>query len=87
MKKSQIYICSDCKHIGPCKVVKKGSRKTEIFWWIMFSPVAICYSIYRLFGSKRVCEKCESQNIVKTNSKLIAEINENKIIDDSSFGA
>lgn len=53
----------------------------------MFSPVAICYSIYRLFGSKRVCEKCESQNIVKTNSKLIAEINENKIIDDSSFGA
>ena len=58
MAKIQKYICTDCKHVGKAKKVKRGSRKTEIFWWVVFSPIAIIYSLYRFTGSKKSCEEC-----------------------------
>lgn len=80
MKTPKIFICSDCKHVGQCKSVKRGTRKTEIMWWVLFSPVAICYSIYRLTGSKKICEQCGSPNIIPTKSKLIVELDKAKTI-------
>ena len=71
MAKIQKYICSDCKHVGKAKTVRRGNRKTEIFWWIVFSPVAIFYSLYRLTGSKNTCEQCGSFDIYKTKSDLL----------------
>ena len=71
MAKIQKYICSDCKHVGKAKTVRRGNRKTEIFWWIAFSPVAIFYSLYRLTGSKNTCEQCGSFDIYKTKSDLL----------------
>jgi hypothetical protein len=71
MTKIQKYICTDCKHVGMAKKVKRGSRKTEIFWWVVFSPIAIIYSLYRFTGSKKSCEECGSFNIYRTNSDLL----------------
>jgi hypothetical protein len=71
MAKIQKYICSDCKHVGKGKKVRRGNRKTEIFWWIAFSPVAIFYSLYRLTGSRNTCEQCGSFNIYPTKSDLL----------------
>ena len=71
MAKIQKYICTDCKHVGKAKKVKRGSRKTAIFWWVVFSPIAILYSLYRLTGSKKSCEECGSFNIYRTNSDLL----------------
>ena len=71
MAKIQKYICTDCKHVGKAKKVKRGSRKTAIFWWVVFSPIAILYSLYRFTGSKKSCEECGSFNIYRTNSDLL----------------
>ena len=71
MAKIQKYICSDCKHVGKAKKVKRGSRKTEIFWWVVFSPIAIFYSLYRFSGSKKTCEECGSFDIYPTKSDLL----------------
>ena len=71
MAKFQKYICADCKHVGIAKKVKRGSRKTAIFWWVVFSPIAILYSLYRFTGSKKSCEECGSFNIYRTNSDLL----------------
>jgi hypothetical protein len=71
MAKIQKYICTDCKHVGKGKKVRRGNRKTEIFWWVAFSPVAIFYSLYRLTGSRNTCEQCGSFNIYPTKSDLL----------------
>ena len=71
MAKIQKYICVDCKHVGKAKIVRRGSRETEIFWWIAFSPIAIFYSLYRFTGSKKCCEECGSFNIYPTKSDLL----------------
>ena len=71
MAKIQKYICSDCKYVGKAKKVKRGSRKTEIFWWVVFSPIAILYSLYRFTGSKKTCEECGSFDIYPTKSDLL----------------
>lgn len=64
MFKKKQYACLNCNHIGFPKLTKKGSKKTEIFWWVVATPIAIIYSIYRRIGSKRTCENCESDNII-----------------------
>jgi hypothetical protein len=71
MAKIQKYICTNCKHVGKSKKVKRGSRKTEIFWWMVFSPIAILYSLYRFTGSKKCCEECGSFDIYPTKSDLL----------------
>ena len=71
MAKIQKYICTDCKHVGKGKKVRRGNKKTEIFWWVVFSPIAIFYSLYRLTGSKKCCEECGSFNIYPTKSDLL----------------
>ena len=71
MAKIQKYICTDCKHVGKGKKVQRGSKKLSIFLWIVFSPVAIFYSLYRLTGSKKCCEECGSFNIYPTKSDLL----------------
>jgi hypothetical protein len=71
MSKIQKYICSDCKYVGKAKKVKRGSRKTAIFWWVVFSPIAIFYSLYRLTGSRKTCEECGSFDIYPTKSDLL----------------
>jgi hypothetical protein len=71
MAKIQKYICANCKHVGKSKKVKRGSRKTEIFWWVVFSPIAILYSLYRFTGSKKCCEECGSFDIYPTKSDLL----------------
>jgi len=71
MAKIQKYICSDCKHVGKAKTVRRGSGKVSTFLWIVFSPIAIFYSLYRLTGSKRCCEECRSFDIYPTKSDLL----------------
>lgn len=70
MAKIQKYICTDCKHVGKAKNMRRGSRKTEIFLWVIF-PFNIFYTLYRFSGSKKCCEECGSFNIYKTNSDLL----------------
>lgn len=73
MSKNQNYLCSDCKYYGTSSRLKKGSKKTEIFWWVAFTPVAIFYSLYRICGAVKSCPKCGSTNLVKTNSQLLED--------------
>jgi hypothetical protein len=74
MNNPKIYICSDCEHVGECKKTLRGTKKTEIFWWIAFTPFAIFYSLYRRFGSKKICYECGSEKIILTKSKYIANL-------------
>jgi len=71
MAKIQKYICSDCKYVGKAKKVRRGSGKVSTFLWIVFSPIAIFYSLYRLTGSRKTCEECGSFDIYPTKSDLL----------------
>ncbi len=82
MAKIQKYICTDCKHVGKGKKVRRGNRKTEIFWWVVFSPIAIFYSLYRFTGSKKCCEECGSFNIYPTKSDLLEVMSHQNSIDN-----
>jgi hypothetical protein len=81
MNKLKIYICTDCHHVGECKKILRGTKKTEIFWWLIISFVAIFYSLYRRLGSKKVCQDCGSEKIILTKSKYVADlmINQQKL--------
>jgi hypothetical protein len=74
MNNQKFYICSDCNHVGECKKTLRGTKKTEVFWWVLFTPIAIFYSLYRRFGSKKVCYECGSKKIILTKSKYIANL-------------
>ncbi|MFM6972195.1 MAG: hypothetical protein ACKOXJ_01065 [Alphaproteobacteria bacterium] len=64
MFKKKQYICLNCNHVGYPKLIQNGSKKTEIFWWVVATPIAIIYSIYRRVGSKKICENCGSDNLL-----------------------
>ena len=74
MNNPKIFICTDCHHVGECKKTLKGTKKTEIFLWCIFSFVAIFYSIYRRIGAKKICQECGSEKIILTKSKYIADL-------------
>ena len=82
MAKIQKYICTDCKHVGKGKKVRRGSGKVSTFLWIVFSPIAIFYSLYRLTGSKKCCEECGSFNIYSTKSDLLEVMSHQNSIDE-----
>lgn len=69
------YICLDCNFVGFAKKNKSGSKKIEIFLWILplLAPIAILYSIYRRFLQKKVCQNCGSANISVISSELLAQ--------------
>jgi hypothetical protein len=70
MVKIQKYICSDCKHVGKAKTMRKGSKRVSTFLWLIF-PLNIFYILYRFSGSKKTCEECGSFDIYPTRSDLL----------------
>lgn len=56
-------ICRDCGFKGEPKKNTPGSIWLEIILWIVFFPIGIIYSIWRLCSKKEfVCPKCKHPN-------------------------
>lgn len=69
------YFCLNCKFVGLPKKNKNGSKKVEIFLWILplLAPIAIIYSLYRRFYQKKICQNCGSKDISAISSELLAQ--------------
>lgn len=53
-------ICKDCGFCGSPKKETPGSIWLEIGLWIIFFPIGIIYSIWRLCATKKmICPKCQ----------------------------
>ncbi|MFC1612728.1 hypothetical protein ACFL23_00135 [Patescibacteria group bacterium] len=57
-KDMQIIKCPNCKYEGNGKKITKGSFLMELFLWILFFPVGIIYSLWRVNSRHIGCPKC-----------------------------
>lgn len=60
-------ICTACYQENKWKQKTPGSFVLELFLWILFFPVGIIYSIWRLSTRKWICE-CGNEDFVPANS-------------------
>ena len=80
-------LCIDCGHLAVPKLLQAGSMRVEIALWLsvailMFlQPTTILlliiptiYSFWRLVYRRKVCNKCGSSNIIRSNSQLAIKI-------------
>lgn len=58
--------CPNCKFKGEVPGKKTpGSCALEIVLWLLFLPVGIIYSIWRLTQRGYACPQCDNKNVVK----------------------
>lgn len=68
MTKNKECVCNNCGYlVEPVKVVR-GNLATEIILWFFFLIPGICYSVWRTSGKEMVCPKCNSSQLVPTDS-------------------
>lgn len=58
--------CNNCK--GIVKVIQRGNILYELLLWIIFFPVGIGYSIWRMSGQKWVCKHCKKIDLLVLTS-------------------
>jgi len=66
----QELVCVECEHIGLPKWVKPGSTSTEVIIWLVLFFPGIIYTLWRIFGKKKVCAQCGNNVLVPMNSNL-----------------
>ena len=57
--------CNTCK--STVKVACRGSFGCEIVLWLIFFPLGLIYTIWRLIG-KKVCMLCKNDNLLAYNT-------------------
>ncbi len=68
-------ICQSCGTITVPKKVTKGSLFIEIILWLVFFPVGIIYSVWRLCSKVKVCVVCGNEgNFVPKDSPIGKDI-------------
>lgn len=64
-------VCQSCGVVTVPKKETKGSIFIEIVLWLIFFPVGIIYSIWRLCSKVKVCRACGNENcFVPQNSPV-----------------
>ncbi len=61
-------VCSNCGFIGKSKTKTKGSFLIELFLWMLLIFPGILYSLWRLISREKVCPKCETPNMIPSNT-------------------
>ena len=62
------YTCTNCKEQTNGKKITSGSFLIEVLLWVVFFPVGILYSMYRLSSRKKVCGECKYPYLRETDS-------------------
>ena len=60
--------CGNCGHTAEPKRAPKGTMRAEIFLWIVFFPVGLLYSLWRVASKRDVCPACGSELLVPSRS-------------------
>jgi len=60
--------CRDCGVIATPKSHTRGSIVVEIAGWVLFFPVGLAYSLWRMSSRRKVCLCCGSDRIVPLSS-------------------
>jgi hypothetical protein len=61
-------ICNNCYYQGQPKSITKGSILIEILLWILFFPIGIIYSVWRLSSRYSGCPQCGASEMMPANS-------------------
>lgn len=67
-------ICTVCHFRGKPKTKTPGSFVIELGLWILFFPIGLIYSIWRLASRKSGCAMCGSSDIIPLTSPRAALI-------------
>ena len=65
-------ICTRCYFKGEPKTKVPGSFIIELGLWLLFFPVGIIYSIWRLASKGSGCPSCGSKDMIPTDSPRAA---------------
>jgi hypothetical protein len=65
---NKIFICIKCKTQERPHTKTPGSLWIEIILWLCFLIPGLIYSVWRLTSRKKVCEACESPEIIPIDS-------------------
>lgn len=63
------YICYACMNEGPGRKRKRASGKSELWVYLLITPLGPFYSVWRRLGLKRVCVQCGMDTVVKVTSE------------------
>lgn len=64
------FVCITCHSVGRPKVTTQGSFMIEVILWCFFLVPGICYSLWRLGNTTRVCRCCGNSVVIPANSPL-----------------
>lgn len=56
---NKLLVCTNCYYRGEPKDITKGSFATELILWLIFFPVGLIYSLWRLSTRYKGCPKCK----------------------------
>jgi hypothetical protein len=62
--------CKSCGHTGKPRIVTGGSIWIELVLWLCFIVPGLVYSLWRLTRRGQRCEKCDSTDLVPTDSPI-----------------
>lgn len=79
---SEEYICADCLTVAAPKQKKPGSKQVEIILWSIIPVICLPYTLWRMFGKKPVCRRCDSYNILSAKTPEGQKLLEKYLNDD-----
>ena len=70
-------ICANCYTVGMPRKYTKGSFWIEVLLWLVFFPVGLIYSIWRLTSRTWVCRHCGAGSMVPLQTPAGKMLQEN----------
>lgn len=75
---TQLFVCTDCGHLGHTVSVTRGTLRTEVLLWLGLVIPGIVYSLWRVTTRSRGCELCRGGHLIPASSplgrKLLSEL-------------
>ena len=69
-RKGEAKYCKTCGHTGKTESYTPGNFFIELVLWLCLIVPGLIYSIWRLSGRTRKCEKCGGKELVPTDSPV-----------------
>ena len=57
--------CPNCKFRGEVQKKTPGHFCLEVILWLVFFPVGVVYSVWRLTQTGYYCPRCDFKNVIK----------------------
>ena len=78
----ELYVCTDCGHLGDPVTLTRGNLQTEVLLWLALIAPGVLYSVWRLTTRSQGCALCHGRHVIPAASpigrKLLAELDQRR---------